>query len=262
LRIVFLAREYQRGCQKRATFWLVLALLVVLGCLAAMFDIMRSQAAAAEIGFMLLATLFIAGIPAYFAIVNLILLNQIKRNPAKNPYLRTLAVFGDAWEIARDIDTHLAESDGVFTVRYGGPGINEVNLSAAWLVRIMPRTVFAAPVPEMDWVFKRLTLRPQAGHADQFDVDMIVHHRRGVEPFPFPHEEAADAVMEELLNHRPELLIGHLGEWMDLVRRGPDVVNEALATRRNKYDQYTPNQQFEWREDQLDAFDGHVRRAD
>src|SRR5262249_3246563 len=141
-----------------------------------------------------------------------------------------LARYGDANESAKSIDDELRDLRNSFvlgqtTVALGSPQPDCLIMTENWFVRLCPGGSVIIRLPDLAWVHKRIVMRSALLSQGRMDYELGFRMRNGEAcTFDTWTEGKTDQVLRELLQRRPELLIGYRGEWLDLFANGEPAV--------------------------------------
>jgi len=187
--------------------------------------------------------------------------------PHLHPLMQMLKPFGDVWAVAAKIDAELADPEHTVVapqVRWDGlwRWHPRVGVTRHWVINLSPAAAAVAFLPDIVWVYKQLTV--VGGFARGKVAPGVGCHRRdgGHVWFRTECEDDAEAILEAIVERRPDVLTGFRGEWIDLAKASPMAQAEEVERRRTAVAKLTPEEREHWIDDRLTDLHEAVRRLE
>jgi hypothetical protein len=186
-------------------------------------------------------------------------------SPAGRALLRKTGVHGDAWTILRAIDAEAAGPEALWvgeraTWRFWSlPRFALVTPN--WLVQTDPEGVTLVKLADVLWVFRRCRSDSTGWGGRHLAHGYRIYYQPGsLETVSMPSPADADAVLGEILRHRPELLAGFGEPMRGMLAAGPAGFAAELQRRRGEWDRATEDERSAWQTEQLRKLDDQVQQ--
>jgi hypothetical protein len=181
---------------------------------------------------------------------------------------KQLAKYGLPSDVAKRIDADLGDRSAAFvggqvTEAFFSPQPDCLLLTDQWLVRLCPGGSFVVPLADLAWLWRRAVAKSDPLAMVRMESQIGCRTVAGdVAQFETWTDRRTDAILQELLERKPELLTGYRGEWHDLFALGAEAVRAELQRRRERHDRLSQSEQGEWLDDAMETCHRYVFRLD
>ncbi len=177
-----------------------------------------------------------------------------------------LARFGPTDELIVRIDHALKEPDTFFLGQASdsimSPQPDCIYITENWLVRLCPGGSSIVHLPDLAWFYRRLVVRSALLSHGRYDDQLTCVMRNGdCWTFDTWSPLRTEQVIDALLDRRPEVLTGHVGEWIDLAAK-PDALWAELLARRERLAAMSPAELDDWHSERWDECHTRILRQD
>jgi hypothetical protein len=179
---------------------------------------------------------------------------------------RRLAQYGPPDEVISRIDDELAGRDVFFLGQasdaFASPQPDSVHVTENWLVRLCPGGSAIVHLPDLAWIYRRLIVRSALlSHGRYVDEVACVIRNGEVIVFDTWSPLRTEQVVDALLERRPEVLTGYVGDWVELAAKSDSMWAEVQA-RRERVAALSPQARDEWISERWDDCQRYILRQD
>jgi len=177
-----------------------------------------------------------------------------------------LARFGLPDEVISRIDDELADPNAFFLGQasdaFASPQPDSVHVTKNWLVRLCPGGSAIVHLPDLAWVYRRLIVRSALLSHGRYEDEVACVIRNG-EAIVFDTWSPlrTEQVVEAVLERRPEVLTGYIGDWVELATK-PDSMWVEVQSRRERVAALSPQARDEWVSERWDECQHYMLRRD
>lgn len=177
----------------------------------------------------------------------------------RHRFLKQLKPYGEPLTVLREIDAEIAAGNDLSWFRerpswrtWLVPSF--ILLTPNWLVQVCRYGVAVVPLADMVWVFRRSRIvRGLGGLKRMVHGFRILYEPNYWEFLPFDDESMIQAVADELVRRRPEILAGLRDEWDEASTHGVDRLINEVTRRRRELENSSLETKQTWHHQQLDA---------
>jgi hypothetical protein len=137
-----------------------------------------------------------------------------------------------------------------------------VYITENWLVRLCPGGSAVVHLPDLAWVYRRLIVRSAFLSHGRYEDELACVTRNG-EAIVFDTWSPlrTEQVVEAVLERRPEVLTGYIGDWVELATK-PDSMWVEVQSRRERVAGLSPKARDEWISERWDDCQRYILRQD
>jgi len=179
---------------------------------------------------------------------------------------KLLSCYGPPDELIDQIDRELKDPNafrlGQASDSILSPQPDCIYITENWLLRLCPSSSTIVHLPDLAWVYRRLVVRSAFLSHGRYDDRLTCVMRNGdCHTFDTWSPLRTEQVIEALLERRPEVLTGHVGEWIDLAAK-PDAMWAEVLARRERLAAMSPAELDDWHSERWDECHTRILRQD